>query len=557
MFPDQSSPHDDRTAGDRRCTLPHMPMTVRELVAQPDLRLRTLVSGDLNRTIRWVHATEMAEPGRYMSGSEVILTAGVWYLSGTGPESWVASLMRARAAAVGFGVTPLQPVVPQDLVDACRAVGLTLFQVPIDMAFIAVSEAFIARYVADQQKPLRDTVRRNQELVTAVADGHGLAGVLSVISRYRGQRSYVASRARGVIAWAGQRPDPDTVAAAIQAAEEDLSRSPGHPGRRLPPAGTPGRSAEERGPRQGTGTGRDRPERSSQLSRLVVGAAPGTYLVVERDETPESVEASMIVDQALPYLALELQHAVAARETDRRIAGELFDLVMAGPSMLPAAASRMGTLRLDPAGPLLTIIASASEIETMLDRFEAAIAAESLRGLVVAVKGLEIWALLRWERMDQQIDGLAGRLVKALGPGSSLGVGRPVMGVERLRDSLIVARHACHMARQRRPGGYATHLDVGSHSLLLALADSAARQSFRDAVLQPLVDHDERRGTQLVATLRTFLDSGGEYASTAAALDIHVNTLRLRLSRIEQLTGRDLANPGDRVDFFLALQIDR
>ena len=36
---------------------------------------------------------------------------------------------------------------------------------------------------------------------------------------------------------------------------------------------------------------------------------------------------------------------------------------------------------------------------------------------------------------------------------------------------------------------------------------------------------------------------------------VHINTVRYRIRRIEELTGRDLSSLGDQVDFFLALQI--
>ena len=52
----------------------------------------------------------------------------------------------------------------------------------------------------------------------------------------------------------------------------------------------------------------------------------------------------------------------------------------------------------------------------------------------------------------------------------------------------------------------------------------------------------------------TFLGSGGRYQATADVLHLHVNTLRLRLVRIEQLTGRDLGSMDDRVDLWIALR---
>jgi PucR family transcriptional regulator, purine catabolism regulatory protein len=57
-----------------------------------------------------------------------------------------------------------------------------------------------------------------------------------------------------------------------------------------------------------------------------------------------------------------------------------------------------------------------------------------------------------------------------------------------------------------------------------------------------------------VHTLEPFLRSGGQWQATAGALTIHVNTLRHRLKRVEELTGRSLQRMEDRVDFFLALR---
>ena len=39
------------------------------------------------------------------------------------------------------------------------------------------------------------------------------------------------------------------------------------------------------------------------------------------------------------------------------------------------------------------------------------------------------------------------------------------------------------------------------------------------------------------------------------AIRLHVNTLRYRIGRIEELTGRDLSKLEDRVDFYLALEL--
>jgi purine catabolism regulator len=73
-------------------------------------------------------------------------------------------------------------------------------------------------------------------------------------------------------------------------------------------------------------------------------------------------------------------------------------------------------------------------------------------------------------------------------------------------------------------------------------------------VLAPVREHDARRDGELETTLRAFLGHDGHWAATAAALHVHVNTLRNRLTKIAELTGRDVARTADRVELFLALE---
>jgi DNA-binding PucR family transcriptional regulator len=71
-----------------------------------------------------------------------------------------------------------------------------------------------------------------------------------------------------------------------------------------------------------------------------------------------------------------------------------------------------------------------------------------------------------------------------------------------------------------------------------------------------LREYDRRREAQLEVTLKAFLQYDGQYAATASALFVHVNTLRNRLAKITELTGRDTGRTEDRVDLYLALEAD-
>ena len=55
-----------------------------------------------------------------------------------------------------------------------------------------------------------------------------------------------------------------------------------------------------------------------------------------------------------------------------------------------------------------------------------------------------------------------------------------------------------------------------------------------------------QHGTQLVATLRAYLDCWGDYPRTARLLGIHTSTVRYRVHRIRQVLAADLTDSSTR-----------
>ena len=81
------------------------------------------------------------------------------------------------------------------------------------------------------------------------------------------------------------------------------------------------------------------------------------------------------------------------------------------------------------------------------------------------------------------------------------------------------------------------------------------RAVFVELVLGRLVEHDARYNSSLLSTLGAFLDCGGSWVRTAEQTHLHLNTVRYRIARVEELTGRDLSDTADRADLYLAMQL--
>ena len=73
-------------------------------------------------------------------------------------------------------------------------------------------------------------------------------------------------------------------------------------------------------------------------------------------------------------------------------------------------------------------------------------------------------------------------------------------------------------------------------------------------MLGPLEDGEGEYGEELLRSLEAFIEQNGQWEKAARQLYCHRHTLRYRIRRIEQLTGRDLSLARDRIEFWLALR---
>jgi purine catabolism regulator len=106
-----------------------------------------------------------------------------------------------------------------------------------------------------------------------------------------------------------------------------------------------------------------------------------------------------------------------------------------------------------------------------------------------------------------------------------------------------------------QPGGFIDAGALGLPALLLETGTPDALRRFSARLLEPLEAHERRHGGDLIVTLSAWLAAGCSTAAAAGTLVVHRNTVTYRLSRVEQLTGRRLADSSTRLDLQMALVI--
>ena len=323
--------------------------------------------------------------------------------------------------------------------------------------------------------------------------------------------------------------------------------------------------------------------REGKYSLFGVGGEPrltSWFLACAGREQDWAHELRESVAELAADAALERARLDAGRAGDRRLAEAIVARLASdtGGGSAPAEiASLMRTAGLPPDGSYL-VVAMRADADRVpgpgTERWRGDLAEELAvpyaADAVVAALGEQIVVLVPLpaepDRGEGPAHAFAARLrdtqpVFESDPGHtrlSVGVSTPAEGVAALPGRLHEAGSARRLAAMR--GGAAavsvvTSDEVASHELLLASVPGSVLRSFRERLLGPLLAYDERHRAELLPTLREFLACSGSWNVCAAKMYVHVNTVRYRIRRIEELTGRDLSSLEDQVDFFLALRI--
>ncbi|GAA2425746.1 PucR family transcriptional regulator [Streptomyces glaucus] len=565
-------------------------MRLRALLATDALGLRLLGGEDeLDRTVRGVMTTDLRDPSRYLSGGELVLTGLAWRRDAADSEPFVRILVQAGVAALAAGEAELGDV-PEDLIVACARHRLPLFAVHESVAFATITEHVVRQVSGERAGDLAAVVDRHRRMMTSGPAGGGPDVVLDLLGSDLDLRAWVLSPTGRLVA--GPKAAGPALAADVCArlAAEHLAAT--RTGRHGPHRVTLGATAYSLFPVRSSG-------HSPQAARDVRETVLSDWLLaVEADAGDWPEERLDLLHGVTQLIAVERDRREAARTVRRRLAQEVLELAQTGAAPAEIAARlRVAAPVLLPglgAAPHWQVVVARVEwdggdveegpaAQALLEEVLAAPLPGSASGghdlagpepadrIAVAYTGGEAVALVPLPAVAAEHDGsesgvladallesIRGPLTAGLGDDGriTLGVSAAVHSAEGLRGALEEARHARRVAAAR-PGRVcaAGHQELASHVLLLPFVPDDVRRAFTARLLDPLRDYDRRHRAELIPTLEAFLDCDGSWTRCATRLHLHVNTLRYRVGRIEQLTGRDLSRLEDKLDFFLALRM--
>ena len=527
-------------------------MRIGALLAPSAPSLRLLAgSGELDRVVSGVMTTDLQDPGRYLHGGELVLTGMLWRKNAEDSERFVRVLAGAGAVGLAAGEAEVGPV-PEDLVAACERHRMPLFAVGDDVAFAELTEFVVRQVSADRAADLSALVDRHRALVSA-SGGAGLDAVLELLGGDLDLDCWVLTPSGRVVAGPPER---------LGTAERDqLVRAHLDSRRRGPGPAVRARVGERQ---------------FSLLPAVAEGPAEGPeaallaqwVLVVEGDVTEWTPKRRQLAENVARLAGAERARRDQSRRLRSLLADEVFTLLErdAPPDELRRALDASLAMALGGAEfPESWVVVSAESVGLPDGALRAALV-EALTGAddraLIGGGGSGAVLLLPQTPEDEptadRLRSLLGPLEAALGPEGrlTLGASAPAASAGGLRGALEEARHARRIAAARNGRiCVAGPEELASHVLLLAAVPDEVRRAFRGRLLDKVIGYDLEHQADLVRTLEAFLRYDGSWTRCAAALHVHVNTLRYRIGRIEELTGRDLSRLEDRVDFYLALAL--
>jgi purine catabolism regulator len=543
-------------------------LTVRDLLRDLDVRL---LSGErsLHLPVRWVHISELLDPTPWLSGGELLLTTGMQLETPAQAREFVVRLADHHLAGLGFGTGFKHAAVPGPLLEAAAEREFPVFEVPYEVPFIAVTEAAFTQLVNEQYAVLRRALAAQERLERMVLSERGLDALVGALSTLIGAAVVVFdSRGEPLQQHAFRRAiEPGALQTLRDEVRERARRREarafmpslvdGNQGLGLPVAsdGAPGAGA-------------------AGAAGAAPGRAPEAWLVALKDAGPLSDFDRLVLHQAVTIVALELLRSRVAGDTERRLAGDVLDAIVSG-ELTGAELAR----RLAPFG--------------LSDRVAAVVLTRSGEGRVApaAVEGA-LWAALREEATpalvasvgplacalvaaapEEELFALGERVVAAASASGELtgsvqaGIGRAVAAADARRSfhearcalealglGVAAVADGANGSGAARSSRVATYKDLGSFQLLLSLQDEEALRLFCDSILGPIEASEGHYGGELMRSLEAFIEENGQWERAARRLYCHRHTLRYRIRRVEELTGRNLSSARDRIEFWLALR---
>lgn len=516
-------------------------LTLRDVLGIPEVRRGdpVVVAGDtqLDRTVEWVHTTELIDIQGLIREGDLVLTTGIAMPEDTAAlAEFGRSLAAVRAAGLIVELGRRWNGAPPALVAACEEHGLPLVELHREVRFAAVTQAVCEQLVESHVSELREHQRIDAIFTELSLAEAAPEEILAAVQRLAASCVVLESDTHEIL----------LVHEGSQSSDSFL----GDWGRRSRSSTLDGRTAwDECNGWLVTRIGRpDRP-----WGRLVLESphppGPREFLIAERGAAALTLRSVQGADRT-SQLRRRHREAITALmsgahtpEANRRVVELGF----------PTHAVGYVGLALAPRSPSHTVPARAPVLDDIVKAALRAAERVDVPILVAAFEG-HVKALLPVDQRcatDDLVDQLHARISDRFAVFTA--AGSAVGELPRCGRTLQEAAHVLSGVRPDAHVGVHRLASMRVRGLLSLLQGDDRLHTFALRQLAPLESPDGRRDNELLRTLEVLLEEWGSKSAAASRLTISRSVLYERIARIERLISEKLDDPEVRTSLHLAL----
>ncbi|MUN38485.1 PucR family transcriptional regulator [Actinomadura litoris] len=523
--------------------------TVAEALELPALRVgrpEVLAGGEhLDRRVRWVHVGEIPDIAGLLLGGELILSTGIGLPDGDDElRRYAAGLVEAGAAGLVVELGRRFRRLPPPLVQAMERGNLPLVALHREVRFVRITEAIHTWIVEQQFEVLRASERAHERFTALCVRGASPAEIVAEVADLAGCPVIFEDLMHRVVAHA-----------AADMPVDDLLRN---------------WEARSRMARADGRTAVCGDERWAVTDVEARGEAWGRLVLLPSGE-PSQIQL-LVLERGATALTLnrllERNRESLERQAHRSTLSDIIDGRYASPQDIAARTAALG-VPIDqsalvavivepehgpdePVGPLAAGPLAAEPVA-------AAARAAGARALVGALDGRRVGALLALPGPAGRpgvLDRFARGVHERLGRPATVAAGTTARDLAEVRRSFAEAHQVADAAPPPGTGHHRPYYelpDIQLRGLLYILGDDPRLQAFVERTLGPLLDHDNRHGTNLLETLRAYVAHGGNKSEAAAAAHLSRQSLYQRLAAIERVLGVSLESADVRTSLHAAV----
>lgn len=277
-------------------------------------------------------------------------------------------------------------------------------------------------------------------------------------------------------------------------------------------------------------------------------------------------------------VALEFLKRISVQEVENKYKAEFFeDLISFDEKRRQKAIERANYYRFDKEAfySVFTIRLSRSEnsltnneeeynqIITKAMYMVDLVCKEESRTYIIASKGKKINVLFMWKNIEDHRK-LSTRISNSIKESLDqkvtqiqyrVGIGRVYKGIDQVNKSLKDAEKAVEASKTYVNQQVIDFDTLGIYKIFCQDHLKDELHSFYKTTLEPLVIYDRKRDTELVKSLIIYFETNGNLKKMSEMLFTHYNTVLYRINRIQEITGKDLEDEGDRYGLQTALKI--